>query len=99
MAGCAPDQTDGLTGTRPDRRMLPLPWTLGFGFCFAFFLLPIRRSEENDIIPVLIGQQEGEDVKEDGEEAGGVFWTSIYRTGTFYFRKLNIIYPPFSLAF
>lgn len=52
-----PDQThrrDRLTRTRhADRRMLPLLWTLDSVF------LPIRSCKENDIIPVLIGQQEG----------------------------------------
>lgn len=46
-------QTDRLTRTRhADRRMLLLLWTLDSVF------LPIRCYKENDIIPVLIGQQE-----------------------------------------
>lgn len=58
MAGCAPirhtDRRDGLTRNRhADRRMLLLLCTLGSIF------LPIRSYKEDDIIPVLIGQQEG----------------------------------------
>lgn len=60
MAGCAlikhtDRQTNWVTRNRQaERRMLLLLWTLGLVF------FPIRCYKENDIIPVLIGQQEGE---------------------------------------
>ncbi|KAK2841954.1 hypothetical protein Q5P01_012154 [Channa striata] len=55
MAGCAPiGRTDRLTRNRHADRRMPLPllllWTL---------FSPIRCNKESDIIPVLVGQQEG----------------------------------------
>lgn len=65
-------QTDRLTRTRhADGRMLPLLWTLDSVF------LPIRCCEENDIIPVLIGQQEGR----GRQRAAGYVGESVEESG------------------
>lgn len=56
MAGCALIRhTDGQTDKDQTRRQEDAAATVDFGFGF----LPIRSYKENDIIPVLIGQQEG----------------------------------------
>lgn len=56
MAGCAPIRhTDGQTDKDQTCRQEDAAATVDFGFGF----LPIRSYKENDIIPVLIGQQEG----------------------------------------
>lgn len=59
MAGCVPDQThrqtDKLTDEEQTRRQEDAAATVDLGLGF----LPIRSYKENDIIPVLIGRQEG----------------------------------------
>lgn len=80
MAGCALIRhTDGQTDKDQACRQEDAAATVDFGFGF----LPIRSCKENDIIPVLIGQQEGrgrqravgcvgESMKEHDETKGNV---------------------------